>query len=457
MTICIFSSLLVKISTGIFALILIGLLLSFTCLYGRYQAKCRQLQNTVIKQKEQIKESDRFKALYRKQFIQYHLVKDGTGTALSEIYPFPEFKQMEYVCVLFHITDKSSPGNPPADNPIMDSLENECRDYFKDYIIKDFYTLSEREGAVLLAENRINTEELYRLCTSILREASRKAPENYTISCSTGKIISGDISIHTAYRTALDTFFNVSPSNSNHVALYSTAMEKETGSVPYPLKLESDLIKEIRRNQPSNCHKLLEEYFHKLEPSGYTTLYNAFCQLIIMIKRIEKQLQLETMPMKQSSREHAAARLSAERMLDILTQQLTQDIIRFHAINLQYDTKRKTVEQIIALVNENAGNPNLTVDFVADNLNFSKNYLRKVFKDVTNQNMSVFLQEAKIKQACHLLVKSDATVQDICEKLDFASGNYFFTFFKKHTGMTPMQYRLMYGQQQINLSYNRGT
>ena len=40
------------------------------------------------------------------------------------------------------------------------------------------------------------------------------------------------------------------------------------------------------------------------------------------------------------------------------------------------------------------------------------------------------------------------TIQQVSDTLGFTTRNYFFTFFKKHTGMTPKQYRLLQGNLQ---------
>jgi len=47
----------------------------------------------------------------------------------------------------------------------------------------------------------------------------------------------------------------------------------------------------------------------------------------------------------------------------------------------------------------------------------------------------------KIDEAKSLLIKSDLTVAEISGILSFASQSHLQAAFKKHTGMTPIQYR----------------
>ena len=55
--------------------------------------------------------------------------------------------------------------------------------------------------------------------------------------------------------------------------------------------------------------------------------------------------------------------------------------------------------------------------------------------------MSNYINNRKIDVICRLLLDTDMTLTEINDKLGFSTRNYFYTFFKKHIGMTPKDYR----------------
>ena len=55
--------------------------------------------------------------------------------------------------------------------------------------------------------------------------------------------------------------------------------------------------------------------------------------------------------------------------------------------------------------------------------------------------MSNYINNRKIDVICRLLLDTDMTLTEINDKLGFSTRNYFYTFFKKHIGMTPGDYR----------------
>lgn len=456
MIICTFSPLFITLTPIVLILLLLGFTVSFAYLYFKYRNNMERLQGQIQEQSKHKAEADKYKLMYQKQLFQYCLTNFDNHITLSEIYHLKEktlTKSSEFVCILFQLSLETSlklfdNNNNNNNNTMISNLEYICEKHYSNYTIRDFFPLSDTVAAIILSTDVINKQNLYSQCQSIMNEAVTE-DSNYLFSCIIGKPVTGDDYIHSAYQTALETLTNKLPTDRSVITMYNELIEEEAEVVPYPLKLESDLLKEMRKNQVEACKALIKEYFDELQSSNYATLNDTFQQLIIMVRRIEKQSKLESMPFLCNVKLYQT-QLSIEMMQNIITERIMDDMDELNEMNLYDNNKKKIVGQMISFINENAKNPNLNVDFVADNISLSKNYVRKIFKDVTRTNLSIYLQQVKIKQACLLLAKTDATVQDISEQLDFISNNYFFTFFKKHTGMTPVQYRLVHGHQRVN-------
>ena len=82
-----------------------------------------------------------------------------------------------------------------------------------------------------------------------------------------------------------------------------------------------------------------------------------------------------------------------------------------------------------------------SLDFYAEQLCISKQYLSLIIKEKTRVTAGRILATVRTEAASRLLRDPELTIQQIAEKLSFADQSSFGKFFKKHTGMSPMRYR----------------
>ncbi len=85
----------------------------------------------------------------------------------------------------------------------------------------------------------------------------------------------------------------------------------------------------------------------------------------------------------------------------------------------------------------------LTVEFFADYVHQSLSTFNRNFKREIGISPMRYLEEVRIVKAKLLLRRVDIPLTDIALSCGFGSGAYFATIFKKHTGLTPTDYRKM--------------
>jgi AraC-like DNA-binding protein len=98
------------------------------------------------------------------------------------------------------------------------------------------------------------------------------------------------------------------------------------------------------------------------------------------------------------------------------------------------------IERAKIIMNENIYK-NIDPEELAEKLNTSYSWFRKVFKDYTGYAPAKYFQELKIRKAKQLLVDTSHTVKEISYMLNYNSTEHFFSLFKKITGYTPIEYR----------------
>lgn len=82
----------------------------------------------------------------------------------------------------------------------------------------------------------------------------------------------------------------------------------------------------------------------------------------------------------------------------------------------------------------------LTLESVAEHVNFSPAYFSKFFKNEEGLNFIDYVNKVRIEEAKRLL-DQNAKTADICDKIGFADVKHFYKTFKKWEGITPGQYK----------------
>ncbi|WP_312900027.1 helix-turn-helix domain-containing protein, partial [Chryseobacterium taichungense] len=82
-----------------------------------------------------------------------------------------------------------------------------------------------------------------------------------------------------------------------------------------------------------------------------------------------------------------------------------------------------------------------SIKFYADKLNITPKYFSKIVKETSNKNASDIIDEMIVMGTKAALKCTNQSVQQISEEFNFPNASFFGTFFKRKTGVTPLQYR----------------
>ena len=89
------------------------------------------------------------------------------------------------------------------------------------------------------------------------------------------------------------------------------------------------------------------------------------------------------------------------------------------------------------------------LDFYARQLGISTKYLSMTVTKTTGKNASKWISDYVIEAANNLLGSTSSQVNEIAEKLGFASSSDFCKYYRVCTGLTPLQYRREFLRQRI--------
>ncbi|MEN0055385.1 MAG: helix-turn-helix domain-containing protein [Mucilaginibacter sp.] len=83
------------------------------------------------------------------------------------------------------------------------------------------------------------------------------------------------------------------------------------------------------------------------------------------------------------------------------------------------------------------------VQYYADSLYVSPKHLTETIKDVTGRTAGEWIDEAVVLEAKVLLRNNEISIARVAEEIHFPDQSSFGKYFKKHTGMSPSDYRVV--------------
>ncbi|MDR1913420.1 MAG: helix-turn-helix domain-containing protein [Clostridiales bacterium] len=105
-----------------------------------------------------------------------------------------------------------------------------------------------------------------------------------------------------------------------------------------------------------------------------------------------------------------------------------------------FSRREEIMNQFLQLLFEHAGEQR-AVTFYAEKLCITPQYLSLVLKELTGKTANKWIEEALIMEAKIRLKTPQATIQQVAEALNFSDQSTFGKFFKKHTGLSPTEFR----------------
>ena len=83
----------------------------------------------------------------------------------------------------------------------------------------------------------------------------------------------------------------------------------------------------------------------------------------------------------------------------------------------------------------------LTINDIAKAISFSPSHANNIFKSETNRTIFDYLTEFRMEKAKELLKDPYSRIYIVMEDVGYTNKSYFCLAFKRHTGLTPMEYK----------------
>lgn len=264
--------------------------------------------------------------------------------------------------------------------------------------------------------------------------------KGFKLSCFTviGRLVNNTGSIHEEYNAleqVLEYRFFIEGSAILFVEDYMTHNVHSSHYVDEIINKIYNFIEMADHNSTRESIGLLYEYIKNT--GGLSSIYVKHI-FILIIKKILDTNQIKDIAKFSSYLETIYTTNNIGELKDIMTS-IINDIYNDSSLNIEEDN-RKVIEQVLTLIS-NKYPDDLGVEYIADKVYMSPNYLGHLFKKQMGINITRYIMEYRLTRAKEFLETTNLKVNDICKKTGFSSNSYFIHLFRNYFGITPAQYR----------------
>jgi AraC-like DNA-binding protein len=222
------------------------------------------------------------------------------------------------------------------------------------------------------------------------------------------------------------------------VIRYADINHRETIRYSYPTLLEKDLLQRLKSGD--DALEALNAVVNAIQAMSVHQAKFALRQLLLKL--------LALFPEGESEAVQAGVLSHTNMLMSLPTIHEASDWLRLLTDRLAAASRRRKDDKLASLADEvrqivqdsymdNA----LSVETIAQQVGLSPNYLRTLFKDVTDITLSKYIQDVRIEAAAHLLETTNLPAARIAEQVGFAEGSYFYTLFKRVKHLSPDEWR----------------
>lgn len=100
----------------------------------------------------------------------------------------------------------------------------------------------------------------------------------------------------------------------------------------------------------------------------------------------------------------------------------------------------RLMQRVIKVINANISDPDLTVDFIAQEVGISRVHLYRKLKEITDQTSQEFVRNIRLAKAAEMLKQKKYSIAELSEAVGYNSPSAFSTAFKSLYGVSPTDY-----------------
>ncbi|MCL1950571.1 MAG: AraC family transcriptional regulator [Turicibacter sp.] len=208
--------------------------------------------------------------------------------------------------------------------------------------------------------------------------------------------------------------------------------------LPYPKDLEMKLVHSIKQGSLEVATDCLDGIYKFFSQNHYFSqeikIYR--CYLVQLILGIGTDNRLSKVGIDFWHFTDGGDVVKFKESFSQLVVQVTQQVLKNREL-----ARHRSHEEVFDFIRSNFTSPDLSVEGLAEQFDYSIAYLSKIIKEETGTTFSKFIQELRLEWVKEQLVTTALPIKDIITQSGYYDVSNFTRTFKKKLGITPGQYR----------------
>ncbi|MFB9275980.1 helix-turn-helix domain-containing protein [Cohnella cellulosilytica] len=117
------------------------------------------------------------------------------------------------------------------------------------------------------------------------------------------------------------------------------------------------------------------------------------------------------------------------------------EVLKLRLVEKRSGKQEELTRRITELIETQYADPNLSLNYIAEELNMSPYHISRVYRHQTLNNIVDRINQVRMDKAKELLIQSEHSVAEIAERTGYTNSSYFHRIFKKINGVTPSEFR----------------
>lgn len=291
-----------------------------------------------------------------------------------------------------------------------------------------------------ISEQREMQEMLINACARVLEEMQSR--HHLTFSCGIGVCSESVLNLpHSLTSAQLACAYRLFFGEQS-VTRYQDIEYRNSVPYRYPDEDESNILKYMKQANGLRAEQEIAAFFKAIEMTNVRSVELCIHNLVTVICRFIKmtgEIQDEKLDYYYVIDRIEQMETIYEKMQEINA--LVQTYIN-HASQKRFEKNDGTIEEIVQFMEQNYQNPTFSIMDLEEHMHYSGNHIRNLFKDAYQCTPMEYLLQLRIRKAKELLATTSMKAVEVAERVGYENSKYFYSLFKKHTGMTTYEYRV---------------
>ena len=228
------------------------------------------------------------------------------------------------------------------------------------------------------------------------------------------------------------------------IGVYIQQLKLKGASGRYPLDKERELVQAITEGDQATARRLLNELL------GHILFSTGGDFRLMRARALELMAVLSRAAVDGGSDQDTILDMNCRYLSEIDRLRTAEDLVlwltrvteRFvNSVFCLVDVKhRDIIYKAIEYLKRNCRGK-LTLEDTAGHVGLSPSYFSRVFKEEMGESFNSYLSALRISRSRAMLLNTDASIAEICDRCGFDDQSYFTKVFRKYTGVTPGRFR----------------